>query len=105
MKAIPPAAFCLSKSSLKRTILPATLSWPRAFSSSKLLTTTTSVVMPSADLDLGQIARGKFDLDVVGHYARPDVFRLVVDGTSREPVSWGPTDGQPPRREALTGSP
>jgi nitrilase len=59
----------------------------------------------TADLDLGQIARGKFDLDVVGHYARPDVFRLVVDGTSREPVSWGPTDGQPPSREALTGSP
>ena len=32
-----------------------------------------------ADLDLGDIARGKFDFDVVGHYARPDVFRLTVD--------------------------
>jgi nitrilase len=33
----------------------------------------------SADLDLDEIARGKFDFDVVGHYARPDVFRLVVN--------------------------
>jgi nitrilase len=33
----------------------------------------------TADLDLGQIAEGKFDLDVAGHYARPDVFRLLVN--------------------------
>jgi nitrilase len=33
----------------------------------------------TADLDLGDIARGKFDFDVVGHYARPDVFRLHVN--------------------------
>jgi len=33
----------------------------------------------TADLDLGQIAEGKYDLDVVGHYARPDVFRLIVN--------------------------
>jgi len=32
-----------------------------------------------ADLDLGLIARSRFDFDVVGHYARPDVFRLVVN--------------------------
>ena len=32
-----------------------------------------------ADLDLGAIARGKFDFDVVGHYARPDVFQLIVN--------------------------
>lgn len=25
-----------------------------------------------ADLDLDAVIRGKFDLDVVGHYARPD---------------------------------
>ena len=31
-----------------------------------------------ADLDLAEIARGKFDFDVVGHYARPDVFQLIV---------------------------
>lgn len=32
-----------------------------------------------ADLDLGEIARGKYDFDVVGHYARPDVFQLRVN--------------------------
>ena len=36
----------------------------------------------TADLDAGEIAEGKFDLDVAGHYARPDVFRLVVTGES-----------------------
>ena len=33
----------------------------------------------TADLDLGDTVRGKFDLDVVGHYARPDVFQLLVN--------------------------
>lgn len=32
-----------------------------------------------ADLDLGEVARSKFDFDVVGHYARPDVFKLIVN--------------------------
>lgn len=32
-----------------------------------------------ADLDLADTIRGKFDLDVVGHYARPDVFQLLVN--------------------------
>jgi nitrilase len=32
-----------------------------------------------ADLDLGLIARSRFDFDAVGHYARPDVFRLIVN--------------------------
>jgi nitrilase len=32
-----------------------------------------------ADLDPGEIAEGKFDLDVSGHYSRPDVFRLEVN--------------------------
>jgi nitrilase len=44
-----------------------------------------------ADLDLAEIVRGKFDFDVVGHYARPDVFRLVVNESSKPPViSEGP---------------
>jgi nitrilase len=32
-----------------------------------------------ADLELAEIARGKYDFDVAGHYARPDVFRLHVN--------------------------
>ena len=32
-----------------------------------------------ADLDVGEIARAKFDFDVVGHYGRPDVFQLTIN--------------------------
>jgi nitrilase len=32
-----------------------------------------------ADLDLAEVARSKFDFDVVGHYARPDVFQLIIN--------------------------
>lgn len=39
-----------------------------------------------AALDLGDIPRGKFDLDTVGHYARPDVFHLTVDEGRKAPV-------------------
>jgi len=39
-----------------------------------------------ADLDMRQIAQGKFDFDAVGHYARPDVFSLFVDETPKVPV-------------------
>lgn len=33
----------------------------------------------TADLDRADLARAKFDFDVVGHYARPDVFKLEVN--------------------------
>jgi len=36
-----------------------------------------------ADLDLRDIARGKYDLDVAGHYARPDIFELRIDRQAR----------------------
>lgn len=41
----------------------------------------------TADLDLADIARGKFDFDVVGHYSRPDVFRLTVNEEPMRPVN------------------
>lgn len=44
----------------------------------------------TADLDLADIGRGKFDFDVVGHYARPDVFRLTVNDAPAVPVTFTP---------------
>ena len=40
-----------------------------------------------AEIDRAQIIRGKFDLDVVGHYARPDIFQLHVDERAKAPVT------------------
>jgi nitrilase len=41
----------------------------------------------TADLDLDDIGRGKFDFDVVGHYSRPDIFRLIVNEAPLHPVA------------------
>ena len=41
----------------------------------------------TSDVDTGQIAEGKFDLDVVGHYARPDLFRLEVNESAMTAVA------------------
>ncbi len=40
-----------------------------------------------AEIDPAQIVRGKFDLDGVGHYARPDIFQLQVDERPKRPVT------------------
>lgn len=43
----------------------------------------------TAELDLGEIPRGKFDFDVVGHYSRPDVFQLRVNESPMRAVRSG----------------
>jgi nitrilase len=40
----------------------------------------------TAELDLRDLARARFDFDAVGHYSRPDLFTLGVDGTARIPT-------------------
>lgn len=42
----------------------------------------------TADIDRGEIARARLDFDPVGHYARPDVFRLTVDEAPKVSVSF-----------------
>ncbi len=44
-------------------------------------------VILTAEINRAQIVRGKFDLDVVGHYARPDIFQLQVDERAKKPVT------------------
>jgi nitrilase len=42
----------------------------------------------TAELDLADLPRAKFDFDVVGHYARPDVFHLEVNERPMKAVSF-----------------
>lgn len=49
-----------------------------------------------ADIDLGDTTRGKYDLDVTGHYARPDIFRLLVNEAPQVPVF---RTSEPPQAE------
>jgi nitrilase len=41
-----------------------------------------------ADIDVAALPRAKYDFDVVGHYARPDVFALSVDTRAKPPVDF-----------------
>ena len=41
----------------------------------------------AAEIDRGEIVRGKFDFDVTGHYARSDIFRLHVNEREMRAVS------------------
>lgn len=47
-----------------------------------------SEMVITAELDLDQIVRGKFDLDITGHYSRPDLFRLSVNTNPQVPVAF-----------------
>ena len=49
-----------------------------------------------ADLDLHSLRGARFDLDVTGHYARPDIFELRLDKRPKSPVVF---DGQDPHGE------
>jgi nitrilase len=44
--------------------------------------------MLTADLDLADIPRARFDFDPVGHYARPDVFTLRVNEAPQPAVAF-----------------
>ena len=39
-----------------------------------------------ADINLDETVKGKYDFDVVGHYSRPDIFKLEIDKKSKKPV-------------------
>ncbi|PKQ15610.1 MAG: nitrilase [Actinobacteria bacterium HGW-Actinobacteria-7] len=41
-----------------------------------------------AEIDLDEVSRAKLDFDPVGHYARPDVFRLIVDERDKRAVEF-----------------
>ena len=40
----------------------------------------------TAEIDTDDLVRARYDYDVVGHYARPDVFELSVDERARPGV-------------------
>ena len=39
-----------------------------------------------SEINLNEIIQGKYDFDVVGHYSRPDIFKLKVNKKSKKPV-------------------
>ncbi|CAN3126667.1 carbon-nitrogen hydrolase family protein [Mycobacterium sp. smrl_JER01] len=51
-----------------------------------------------ADLDTDEIARQSLDFDAVGHYARADIFRLLVDAEAKNAVGFSSAS---PRAEGI----
>ena len=41
----------------------------------------------TAKIDLDDLKKARYDLDVVGHYARPDIFELRINETPRQSVT------------------
>jgi aliphatic nitrilase len=59
-----------------------------------------------ADIDLGMISLAKAAGDPSGHYARPDVTRLLLNKTRREPVVFQrQTDAEAGAFEAVVAKP
>jgi nitrilase len=48
----------------------------------------------SAHIDLGDLVKARYDFDPVGHYSRPDIFRLNVNEEELPPVSAEDFSGQ-----------
>ena len=42
----------------------------------------------TARIDLAELTRARYDFDVVGHYARPDIFTLTVDEREKKTVEF-----------------
>jgi nitrilase len=40
----------------------------------------------TVEIDTAELVRARYDYDVVGHYARPDVFELSVDERAKPGV-------------------
>ena len=40
------------------------------------------------EIDLAEVTQGKLDFDVVGHYARPDIFQLSINEAVAEPANF-----------------
>ena len=40
----------------------------------------------TAEIDLDEITRGKYDFDVSGHYSRSDIFKLTINENANTPV-------------------
>jgi nitrilase len=45
----------------------------------------------TADIDLEEVRIARRVFDAVGHYSRPDIYRLTVDRTAKAPVSFADT--------------
>ena len=44
-------------------------------------------IILTAEIDMDELPRAKYEFDPVGHYARPDIFELRVDERAKEPVT------------------